>query len=217
MKFTRIVALIMCAVMLFSIVGAAVSAVDGGALSLEYNGKNKSFVFKNIEKGGLFEGFENISPGDTLSQGLLIKGKNIKETAHLYLLTEGEELPEGVKIVIFDESKVLYDSSATFRSKILLHSFEKSEDVPLRIVLSVPATIGKEVSGITEKVNWNFVIEEAGIEYKPDVPETGESGELFIYVSLLVICFISLIVIYRGVKHTKTVVPKKANTKKRKK
>lgn len=175
-----------------------------------YDGRGKEFTLENTENNNLFQNFDSVMPGDMISQGFVVEGKHIKDNAKLYLKVDKDfRLPEGVKLMVYDGSELLYDSTDNQTGKILLHNFEKSESVEFLIVLDIYAGVDNTIADTQSNVKWAFVIEDSGKEYSPEVPKTGESG-------LLVVSIIVFVLSVAGVIFVVFVLEKRKNDEKNK-
>jgi len=161
-----------------------------------YDGRKKEIRLLNVEQLDLFENFKDIIPGDTVTQSLYMKGKNIQNPANMYLHIEVNdeiEIPQGIKLKVYAENQLIsekfLDHCKEDKKEIFLHQYEKSDILKLDMVLEVPTNIGNEISNLCKEVYWTFVVQEDSLVV---LPETGDAG---IPIGTVVINICSLIVI----------------------
>lgn len=176
---------------------------------ITYDGDAKKFVFLQQDKD-LFQNFKNIMPGDTLTQKITInndKRNNVK--VKIFLRAESVEenyepflnqLTLGVSQGDSDLFLAPANEQGSLSENILLGTFYSGGKTDLNVTLEVPITLNNDWQESMGVINWVFSVQELPIESddpKPPQPQTGDSINLYLYGTLMMlssICLITLVI-----------------------
>ena len=180
-------------VLMLALAASITTAVFADDSEVSYSGSTKTFTFDTGEN--LFRNFDDVMPGDTVSQKLAITvtpPANASQT-RIYLRAEEvkSNLPEGetavsmadflsqLSMTVKQGDKILYEGSPDqvegLRNNVLLGTFTDTgkQTATLTIELNVPKTLGNEYAERTGLVRWILtaeVIEDEGGGTTPVVP-----------------------------------------------
>ena len=199
-----VLSLLLCSVTAF--------ASDG---SVSYNGNAKDFIVtpgSDYSETDLFPDFKDVLPGETYSQKITIQNDASKEVKiKVYMRALGAH-PDSVDFlsqlqlrVETPEENVLFDAPANQRAQlsnwVYLGTLYSGGKVELNVLLDVPVTLDNRYSNVVGYLDWEFAVEELPVEpTDPNVPQTGDTQKLGLYVALCVVSAVVIVVLFRKKK-----------------
>ena len=199
-RFARIFAAVLVILMALSL-----SAYADGKVT--YNGASQKFVFEpgtSESPTSLFEDFQNVMPGDTLTEQIVIKNTSQNGSyIRLYLRALGAQegsdgLLSQMKLTVKQNGEsTLFeapaDETAQLTDWVYLGAMHSGGEMTLDVTLEVPVEMGDEFQNQAGYFDWEFKAEE--IPRDPNTPQTGDTGNVFLYAAVLVCCIVVMAVI----------------------
>ncbi len=213
-------ALIVLAVML----GLTVTVFADGVSTLKYEDTVVTVTgdeARMYTATDLFTEFKNIMPGDVLRQSVTIENVHA-ETEKIWVNIHAKphsdrwplsdevaaygETPESVRdfleqlrLTVSYRGEVIFEGTpydlTTDRANFTFSRISDGHCQTLDLELTVPLDLPTEYSGRAGEVDWYFLI----IEYdKDDIPITGDSFQLELYLCIMAVCASVLLAIYLG-------------------
>ena len=207
-RFAKICAVLMVLVMVF---GLCTTAYAAG--SVTYDGNANKFIFAPGTKDSptsLFENFQNVMPGDTLTEQILIKNDTSnKVKIKVYMRSLGAQentddfLSQMNLTVEQKDDSILFaapaDETAQLTDWVYLGTIYSGGEITLDVTLEVPITMGNDYQNEIGYIDWEFKVEELPIESTdPKPPQTGDTSNLFLYAGLMIFSFAALIILIVG-------------------
>ena len=178
-----------------------------------YMGKADEFIF-SPENGenpeNLFPEFQNVMPGDELTQMIELHNSAKKVYIKAYLRSKGATQDVSdllsqlqLKVVQKSGSKTLYegpaDETGSLADWVYLGKLQSGGKVELEATLKVPASLTNEFAGKTANVQWEFMVEEypvsSGGSSGSGSPQTGDAFSPVLWLSIFVISLLLLLVL----------------------
>ena len=204
-RFARILTLVTVLLLVVSMVGAASAAGQ-----VKYNGAAHKFVFSpgtNHSPTSLFTEFQNVMPGDTITDQIVIKNASDNTVkVRLYLRSKGakndsDEFLSQMRLTVKKNGKSdLYEApvneTAQLKDWVYLGTMYSGAKMTLDLILEVPLTMGDEFQHQVGYVDWEFKAEEVPVDPNdPNNPQMGDSSDILLYGLLMAVSFALLIVL----------------------
>ena len=202
-KFSRLCMLLL---VLLLVVNLGVTALAEGTVT--YDGTARKFIFEpgtRHSPTSLFENFQNVMPGDTLTEQILIRNdKSNKVKIKLYMRSLGAQentevflsqmnltVQQRGKSVLFDAPA---DQTAQLTNWTYLGTIYSGGKITLDVTLEVPITMGDDYQHNIGYIDWAFKVEELPVESTdPQPPKTGDI--ILAYVAVMVLSLAVLLVL----------------------
>lgn len=207
-RLAKICAFLMVLVMVF---GLCTTAYAAG--SVTYDGNANKFIFAPGTKDSptsLFENFQNVMPGDTLTEQIQIHNDSSnKVKIRVYLRSKGAQentddfLSQMELTVKQKDDSILFaapaDETAQLTDWVYLGTVYSGGEITLDVTLEVPITMGNDYQNEIGYIDWEFKVEELPVESTdPKPPQTGDTSNLFLYAGLMIFSFAALIILILG-------------------
>jgi len=183
--------------------------------TVTYDGRANKFIFAPgtaESPTSLFENFQNVMPGDTLTEEILIKNEAYdKIKVNVYMRSHGaqentDDFLSQLKLTVKQKGdSVLFeapaDETAQLTDWVFLGTVYSGGEITLDVTLEVPVTLGAEYMGSVGYIDWEFKVDELPVDPSdPLPPDTGDISQLYTYISLFIISLMVLIVLLVIVK-----------------
>ncbi len=197
-----------CALLLVLIMAGSLFVTGYADGSVTYEGNARKFVFAPGTKDSptsLFENFQNVMPGDTLTEQIVIKNTSQNGSyIRLYLRALGaqegsDEFLSQMKLTVkYKGENNLFEAPANETAQltdwVYLGAMHSGGKATLDVTLEVPITMGNEFENQIGYFDWEFMAEE--IPRDPNQPpQTGDTANIFLYCALLAISLAALIIL----------------------
>ncbi len=200
---------LLVAVILLSLSAMPVLAADG---KVTYDGNAQQFIFEpgsEHSPSDLFPDFKSVMPGDSLTQNITVKNdadKKIKVKIYLRALgahDESDDFLSKLHLTVrkSDDNEMAYmfdaaaNETAQLTDRVCLGTLYSGGTVNLEVLLGVPTDLDNEYQNKIGYLDWEFMIEEFPAEEgDPKPPQTGDSSQLGLWITVFAVC-LSLFII----------------------
>lgn len=212
-KFSKFCA---CLLALILISGSMLTVQAAG--SVTYDGNADKFIFAPGTKDSptsLFENFQNVMPGDTLTEQIVIKNHvDNKVKIRVYMRSLGaqvntDEFLSQLRLTVQQRGdSILFaapaDQTAQLTDWVYLGTVYSGGTINLDVTLEVPITMGNEYQHQIGYLDWQFKIEELPIEPSdPIPPKTGDTSNIYVYAGVMIFSLLALIILLLAGKEKK--------------
>lgn len=200
----------LCILLLTSFLVVSFGITANAEGSVTYDGDANKFIFLPGTKNSpssLFENFQNVMPGDTLTEQILIKndtsnGVKIK----VYMRSLGarnntDKFLSQMNLTVQQKGdSVLFsapaDKTAQLADWVCLGTVYSGGEITLDVTLEVPITMGNDYQEKVGYIDWEFKVEERPVEASdPKSPKTGDTGSVFLYSGLALVSIVVLVIV----------------------
>ena len=196
-RIRQMILLLSCVIFVYA--GIQVTLALGRDPGVLYDGKKEAFTFINTEETDLFREFKDVIPGDVLTQKIKIYCQNISSTTKLFLrasIDDNVDLPEDITLTVYSGENIISHGAADtvngLDDYVLLGTFPKDGEMELSVVLTVPTSIGNEISYVEKNIDWQLAVQVLGEDKEPIAPpQTGDDNVVCQYVIIMAICIIA--------------------------
>ena len=210
-RIKLIILLLSCVIFIYS--GVQMSLALGREPGVIYDGKEKSFTFVNTEETDLFREFKDVIPGDVLTQKIKLYCQNISSTTNLFLkasIDDAVDLPDDITLTVYSGENIIshgpVDATNGLDEYVLLGTVSKDGEIDLSVVLTVPRSIGNEISYVEKNIDWQFAVQVLDEDKKPIIsPVTGDTSNPWLWFVLLLVSWLSILVITTTYFKTKSI------------
>lgn len=212
-RFKKVCTLLLILICLSNLIFTAHAT---GSVSYD-TGANKFFFSPGTQHSltSLFTNFQNVMPGDTLSDQVLIKNptsNNVK--IRVYMRSLGAQNGSGFFLsqmnltVKQKNDSILFaapaDETAQLTDWVYLGTVYSGGEITLDLTLEVPITMGNDYQNQIGYVDWEFKVEELPVsDSDPKPPKTGDSSNIVLHSFMMVFSFLGLILLFSAMKHRK--------------
>lgn len=217
-RFAKFCAILMVLAVIFSLGTTAYAAG-----SVTYDGDANKFIFAPGTKdspASLFENFQNVMPGDTLTEQILIKNDTSnKVKIKVYMRSLGAQegtddfLSQMNLTVQQKDDSILFaapaDETAQLTDWVYLGTVYSGGEITLDVTLEVPLDMGNDYQNKIGYIDWEFKVEELPIDSSdPESPQTGDTSNIFLYSGLMIVSLVALIILLTKSKRLKQAAEK---------
>ena len=110
------------------------------------------------------------------------------------------DLPDDITLTVYSGENIISHGSADATNGldeyVLLGTVSKDGEIDLSVVLTVPGSIGNEISYVEKNIDWQFAVQVLDEDKKPIIsPVTGDTSNPWLWFVLLLVSWLSILVI----------------------
>lgn len=201
-----------CAFLAACLLLVSMSITAYAASSVTYYENANKFIFAPGTKHSptnLFPSFQNVMPGDVLTEQILIKNDvSNKVKIKLYMRSHGAQENTDLFLSQLDLTvqqrgdSILFqapaDQTAQLKDWVYLGTIYSGGSITLDVTLKVPITLSNEFQHAHSigYLDWEFKIEELPVEPSdPTPPKTGDSSNIHLYAAVMIISFTAIVIL----------------------
>ena len=206
-RLKRLMVLLTLCALLLTVTGTAFAAVT-------YDGTARDFIFDPVTAEtptDLFPGFQDVMPGDTVTQQLLIRNeakKKVKVRLWLRALPTDEaskELLDKLQMrVVGPKDNVLFEApageTAQLTDWVKLGTLRSGGEITLTVMLDVPIELSSQLQDTAGYIQWEFRAEEIPVG---SGSKTGDQTPLLILGVLCITSLLALVVLFAARRNKK--------------
>jgi len=181
--------------------------------NVTYSGDAGEFIFapgSEYSPTDLFPNFKDVMPGDSITQPITVKNDaSNKVKIKIYMRSLGAHADSTeflsqlrLRVEKSDENTMAYmfDAAASETAQltdwVCLGTLYSGGEVNLNVILDVPVELDNAYQQQIGYLDWEFKIEEYGIESAdPEPPKTGDDSRIFLWAGLMGTSAIMLILL----------------------
>ncbi len=181
--------------------------------TVTYDGNAKKFLYgyeSHHSPADLFDNFKNVMPGDRLTQTITVRNdaaNGVKVKVYIRSLGAKEESKDFLSqlhmtVAHTAENSMAYmfdaaaDQTAGLTDWVLLGTLYSGGEVNLDLTLDVPLGLSNEYENAIGYIDWQFKVEEFPVEdTDPTAPQTGDSTNVLLLISLMSIVSILFVLL----------------------
>lgn len=210
----KYLSLLLAVLLLFALVVPAYA--DG---TVTYDGSSRKFIFSPgslLSPTNLFPGFENVMPGDTLTERIVIRnGTFYGVKLNVYMRSLGAQQGTNdflsqleLSVQQVDDSymfKAPADQTAQLTNWTYIGTVYSGGNVTLDVTLKVPFDLNDDYQNSVGYIDWQFMVEELPVSpTDPTLIKTGDTANVLIYAALAGVFTAAFVFLFILVKRKKT-------------
>ena len=187
--------------------------------SVVYQGDSDSFLFSpggEQSPTNLFSDFQNVMPGDTRTEQIVIKNaasNGVKVKVYLRSLgaqVETDAFLSQLNLTVRqkDDSPLFdapADETAQLTDWVYLGTVYSGGEITLDVTLEVPVTLGDEFQNQLGLIDWEFKVEELPVEpADPRPPQTGDTAKPLLFGLGMVLSLAAVLALLHPKKRKET-------------
>lgn len=207
-----------CTVLMSLLLAVSLGITAHATGTVTYDGDANKFLFApgtQQSPTSLFAEFQDVMPGDVLTQQIQIKNdtaNGVKIKVYLRSLGAQEDTDaflSQLKLTVQQkEDSVLFaapaNETAQLTDWVYVGTVFSGGDITLDLKLEVPVTLSSDYQDQVGYIDWEFKVEELPVEPSdPLPPMTGDTSNIYLYMGLMVLSLAALIILLLAGKRKK--------------
>jgi len=189
----KLCTLLLALALLFSL--SATAYADG---KVSYEGQAEKFIFSpGTEQSptSLFENFQGVMPGDSLTEQIVIRNRAPGKKINVYMRALGAQLDtedflSQLRLTVkLNDSSTIFDAPADETAQltdwVFLGTLRQYGKATLDVTLEVPITMGNDYMNRIGYLDWEFKVE----EFSADSPQTGDESNIALMCAAMLLSF----------------------------
>lgn len=178
--------------------------------NVKYDGDSIGFIFEpGTEQSltSLFENFQDVMPGDSLTEQVVIRNITKSYKIKVYMRALGaqrntDEFLSQMKLTVkLNNSSTLFeapaDQTAQLTDWVYLGTLYYNGNATLDVTLDVPIEMGNDYMNEIGYFDWEFKVEEIPV----NAPQTGDESNVLLYGVVMLLSFAGMAAILPRLKH----------------